>query len=538
MNQKKYIDRRWFVLLLLPLCLFSCTKNFKDYNTNPNALPIEFINRDNVYLGGFFKKMQESVLAVGGTGTNAANAYQRINNLCGDIYGGYHGMTHNWNAAGDQTTYNFTAVSWNGVAFNSFYTDIVRNSDTINKYAVNNPDVKALAKIIKVEAAHRIVDMYGPIPYFKTGTTLGTFGSPYDPMDVIYYSFFKDLDTAVTTLKQYAALGAKPMANFDAVYGGDYRLWIKFANSLKLRLAMRIAYVDPDKAKQYAEEAVNNEFGIITENSANAVIGGSGNIKYRNPLDILSNAYDETRMSANMESFLKGYKDPRLALWFEAATIAGDTVSTYRGIRNGNIIADGSKYIPFSKLKTDFQLTWLSASEVYFLRAEGALRGWNMGGAAQQLYESGVTKSFEQWGASGATAYLANSSNTPTEYSDPINSDNNVAATSGLLSTMTIKWNDADNFEKKLERILTQKWIAVYPNGQEAWSEYRRTGYPKLFGIKRNQGNDGRLSEAYPIKRLPYPASEYIQNAVNVTKGVQLLGGTDLGGTKLWWDKK
>lgn len=534
MNEFKFHNKRLGMLLTCVLILVSCTKNFREYNTNPNALPQEYINRDNVYLGGFFKQMQESIFPVGGTGTDAANAYQLMNNLCGDIYGGYHGQTHNWNAAGDQTTYNFTSVTWNTAAFNSFYNNIVKNCDTINKYAANNPDIRAVAKIIKVEAAHRVVDMYGPIPYFKTATSLGSFGSPYDPADSIYYSFFSDIDSAIATLKTFVVLGAKPLENFDAIYAGDYTRWVKFANSLKLRLAMRMVYADPAKARQYAEAAVKDEIGVITENAGSAIMRGVNNVKYRNPLATLSDAYNEARMSANMESFLRGYNDPRMPLWFNASKVSTDPANTYRGIRSGNVITDGSKYIPFSSLKTDFDLIWLSAAEVYFLRAEGAIRGWSMGGTPQQLYEAGIAGSFEQWSAGNAATYMANNTGTALGYTDPVNSNNNTPA----LTSITIKWSDADNFETKLERILTQKWIALYPNGQEAWSEYRRTGYPRLFGIKRNLGNDSRLSEAYPVKRLPYPGSEYQQNASNVARGVQLLGGVDLGGTKLWWDKK
>ncbi|HVI43932.1 MAG TPA: RagB/SusD family nutrient uptake outer membrane protein [Chitinophaga sp.] len=531
-----HVIKSFLYIIASAILLSSCTKNFKEYNTNPNALPADQINRDNVYLGGFFKQMEESVFPVGGTGTDAANSYQLVENLTGDIFGGYHGMTHNWNAAGDNTTYNFNAVGWNAAAFNLFYNNVIKNYDTIKRYTVKNPDIFAVAKIIKVQAAHRTVDIYGPIPYFNTSTTLSTLGSPYNPVDSIYYSFFADLDSAIQVLKPYVQLGAKPLQYYDPVYRGNYAQWIKFANSLKLRLAMRIVYADPAKAKQYAEAAVNDPGGIITDNIDNAAMQGVQGVTYNNPLATLSDAYQEARMSANMQSFLSGYKDPRMARFFNTSLIATDPANTYRGIRNGIIIADGTKYQPFSSLQSNFNVIWMPAAEVYFLRAEGALRGWNMGGTAQQLYETGIQQSFTQWGTGSASNYITDAASKALPYQDPVNSRNNVAAGSEL-STITIKWDNAAAFETALERIITQKWIAMYPNGQEAWSEFRRTHYPLLFTVVANLSG-GNVDTRKQVKRLPYPSSEYQLNRVNVSRGITLLGGPDNGITQLWWDKK
>src|SRR5690606_30835419 len=107
---------------------------------------------------------------------------------------------------------------------------------------------------------------------------------------------------------------------------------------------------------------------------------------------------------------------------------------------------------PFSKLKTDFDVIWMPAAEMYFLRAEGAIRNWNMQGTAKDLYETGVKKSFEQWAVTGADTYLANEVARAVNYTDPISASNNYSGTQ--ISSITIKWNDASNFENKLERIL------------------------------------------------------------------------------------
>ena len=104
-------------------------------------------------------------------------------------------------------------------------------------------------------------------------------------------------------------------------------------------------------------------------------------------------------------------------------------------------------------------------------------------------------------------------------------------------SSVTPKWNAGAGDEEKLERIITQKWIAMFPNGQEAWSEFRRTGYPKVIPIVNNLSG-GKVDTNVQVRRMTFPRSEYSNNAAGVAAATALLGGADTGGTKLWWDKK
>jgi len=158
------------------------------------------------------------------------------------------------------------------------------------------------------------------------------------------------------------------------------------------------------------------------------------------------------------------------------------------------------------------------------------LRGWNMGGTAQSLYEQGIQTSFDQYGLGSAAGYIA--STTPAApYVDPVNSANNA----GPASNVVVKWDDAASTESKLEQIITQKWLAMYPDGQEAWSEYRRTGYPRLYPVLVNN-SAGKIDSQAGIKRINMPAPEYNTNKAEVLKAVQCLGGPDNGGTALWWD--
>ena len=139
--------------------------------------------------------------------------------------------------------------------------------------------------------------------------------------------------------------------------------------------------------------------------------------------------------------------------------------------------------------------------------------------------------SFNQHEASDAATYIMDNVSTPADYVDPVNAANSTAA----MSTITIAWNAADNNETKLEKIITQKWIAMFPDGQEAWSEFRRTGYPKIFPVVSNQSG-GTIDTNIQIRRIPFVDSELSTNAAGVSGAKSLLNGPDNGGTRLWWD--
>ncbi len=409
----------------------------------------------------------------------------------------------------------------------------------VTKRAVANPQFVAVANIIKVEGMHRVSDIYGPIPYSKFGS--GSLATPYDDQETVYNTFFKDLDDAIKVLTEFVTKNPSDnsLNRFDLVYDGNYIQWIKFANSLKLRLAVRIAYANPALAKTKAEEAVSNSYGMLAVNGDNALVKSGKGVPTRNGLWVDDLSYNDTRMNASAESILKGFKDPRLSKYFMTSkVIPGD----YKGVRSGISFSgkpDAYLNSSSSTLKENTPVQYMCAAEVAFLRAEGALRGWSMGGSAQSFYEQGVKTSFEQYtlGSSDASTYLNNNTDTQAPYTDPINVANNVAANSPLLSKTTVKWDEGATMEQKLERIITQKWIAIFPDGQEAWSEFRRTGYPKIFPVVNNQSG-GTINTEKQIRRLPFSEDEYKNNNAEVTKAVGLLNGADNGGTKLWWDKK
>ena len=157
-----------------------------------------------------------------------------------------------------------------------------------------------------------------------------------------------------------------------------------------------------------------------------------------------------------------------------------------------------------------------------------------MGGEAKDLYNQAIALSFEQYGVTGADQYAADDFNMPAAYDDPLMTYSDYVP----RSTITIAWeDDAAYFERNLERIITQKWIANFPLGAEAWSEYRRTGYPHLLPVVENKSG-GAIDTEHMIRRLWYPPIEYTENLSNIKLAIGLLGGPDEGGTRLWWDKK
>lgn len=230
---------------------------------------------------------------------------------------------------------------------------------------------------------------------------------------------------------------------------------------------MRIVYAHPAKAKLYAESAVNHPIGVIKTTDASASLKSSVTNPIRNPIAYICFQYDDIRMGANMESFLKGYKDPRISSYFNQATIGAST--GYFGIRNGIRITNKSLYTPFStiKMEENSPLPWLSAAESYFTRAEGALRGWNMGGTAKELYETGIRTSFQQAGASGTDNYLNDNTSTAAAYRDPASPSNNVTAGSPLLSTITIKWNGPIVLKRSWNALLHKNGLLYSLTGKK-----------------------------------------------------------------------
>ena len=300
-------------------------------------------------------------------------------------------------------------------------------------------------------------------------------------------------------------------------------MWLKYANSLRLRLAMRISKVAPALAQTEAEKAMSNPGGLITTNAENMMLSLQGNIF--GPATCCF-AWDDTRMSASMESILIGYEDNRIHSYFapvgDASLVADHPDWPYKGVRVGALLVEKSDHTPYSTLNTDFNdagkvthRALFTAQETHFLLAEAALRGWTgVPGTAQFHYEEGVRMSFEEWGASGADAYLLNDTGLPLDYDDVVYEGDINDFTSRI--TVTVAWDEAADNELKLEKIMTQKWIAAQHNSIEAWVDHRRTGYPKLpYNYKNDSSSDhGVIDDDDFLKRVPifFGNSEQVNN--------------------------
>lgn len=503
-------------------------------NTNKHEATEEMMSHDNLKTGAFFTQMQRNVV-VFKDGKNLDSDYQIGQGMSGDIYGGYVAPTLDRDNGRHNGSYAFVS-GWLNMIFQTGFTNVMPAWQSITEIADEQglAEVRALATIIKVEAMHRVADAYGPIPYCNFGT--GSLKNNYDGLDEIYKKFFDELDESIDVLTDYVNGSTNPsiMADYDLVYSGDAKKWVKFANTLRLRLAMRVYYVNPTLAKTEAEKSIDNTIGVINEVSDRAELQHTSSLIYHHPLYEIAYNFNngEARMSAAMDSYLNGYKDPRREKYFKTASDGA-----YHGVRLGIISSSWNSYKGgnVSNLNMDNTTTpivWMTAAESYFLRAEGAMRGWSMNGTEKEFYNKGIEISFEEKGTSGAATYQTNNELKPAAFEDNVGSDNQSAP-----STVTIAWDDNASDELKLERIITQKWIALYPDGPEAWAEFRRTGYPKLFPVVKNNSN-GTINDAIQVCRLPYPQEEYTNNSAGVASGVSKLGGRDNGGTKLWWDKK
>ncbi|NND04897.1 MAG: SusD/RagB family nutrient-binding outer membrane lipoprotein [Saprospiraceae bacterium] len=513
----------FLIMLAVALVGFSCTDDFDELNTNPLALTADKV--DASLIGLAFAKAQYNIM-------RGASGYQISQNLFADMYCQYFAVTHP-NFPSDR----YTQVGrWSNSAWVNFYNKapnvkFVEDFTAEQGLAVQN----AVAKIWRVQAYHRVTDFWGPVPYSQFGN--GELSVPYDQQEAIYRSFFPTLDEAVSVLN--ANLGGSAFGSNDLIFSGDVASWVTFANSLRLRLAMRIRYVDPGLAKAEAEKAV--AAGVMTSNEQNATVLTTANSFH--PLNQIT-AWSEFRMSTLMESILEGYEDPRLPVYFAPAANgdSDDDGSPFEGLRNGQSQVQNTNpnnNLGHSDLADYFRpvnqpnnppIEVMSAAEVYLLRAEGALVGWNMGGTAQELYEQGIRASMQRWAAAddaAIDAYIA-SSNVPAD----------ASAESPAVSDIPVAFETGGDQERQLEQIITQKWLALYPDGFEAFAELRRTGYPKQYTRLNSENLDVGVGDL--MRRMKYESSEFSNNRAEVEAAIASpeIGGQDKNSTKLWWDKK
>ena len=503
----------------LALVASSCTDDFDDLNTDKTRLTADQIG--SAELSSAFAQAQYN-----GVGYAVAWRQQLVKNLFADVYGGYFSVAHPNFPSGRYTL----PGGWLNGGWDAHYSQAAASMLMILDITGQNNDAtaNAVASIWKVYTYIPMTDQWGPIPYSSVGS--GESSIAYDSQESIYTDFFRTLDKAVADLEAHR--GETVFSGGDLIYNGSVEHWLRFANTLRLRIAMRVSgvagySVDGQSPQQIAEAAVAS--GVIEDVSGLAQYPTSGS-RLNSYSVMLGWGADkgEFRMSSFAESVLKGYEDPRLSIYYRPSDATGD----YEGLSNGlsstelgdadyvNMSPMGERWRVANGSTTPMRV--MSSAEASFLRAEGALKGWNMGGSAQQFYEQGIRLSMEEWGGidAGAIDAYISSEKTPVAPND--------FAQNPAASDIPVKFgaNGAD----QLEQIITQKWIALYPNGYEAWAEFRRTGFPKIYLPKNNDaGTNGY------INRLLYPDSEASTNSAELQKGIQLLGTNSIE-QKVWWD--
>lgn len=554
---------------------WSCTKDFDEINTNPNGVTADKIDPSFQLTNVMF-----------GTGMDA-HIHQRIQNLYCDIFAQYfanEGFTSQRYVPVESWTNDYwSAGYYNGWVSN--LNDIIRNegrkSTKSNSYHI--------ARIYKALVVSRATDLFGDIPYFKAADGTGT-NPPYDRQADIYKDMLKELKEASAGL---SATNPNIASSQDLVYRGDVMKWKRFANSLRLRLAMRVSEADPALAKTNAEEAVAAEGGVMKSAAESMIIpkspsygwgrdnaygkyygwggmtmsrsmenllvglGGQpfpGSLKVDDQGTLLTSTVENSRFDPNANRFRVGVPskvDPRGPILFEPTTAASggkaeddvdgkkvNTVGRWAGIPSGLPAAATSlsqySNVRYARLGTpfldpEFDYTMMPYAEVAFLLAEGAYRGWNMGGTAQQFYEAGIRASMEQLKVPAATitAYLSST-------------DENTYGT-------TVKWGNQSGktylgkpADGPMQKIITQKYISMFPDGSwEAWNDKRRLNLPILVPHYGAEANTISATDGSPgnfIKRITYPTVEQINNKTLYSDAVAKQGPDEVR-TRLWWDK-
>ena len=530
-----------YIFLALTLCAALSACDYEAVNTNVYGVSDEELGP--LKYGARFMNMQQKVIPIGSPTetTGPGNDLQNTDLISSGNYIGYFGNNNDWNDV-LEATWNFADARM-AYAYQNFYSNMFQSWNEIYQLAkdADTPSEQAMlavTNIVKNAGWLRATDVFGPISY----TTAGD-GSPapkFDSQATVYKAMMEDLAKSVDILKNVTF---SVLADYDVIYNGDARKWTKLANSLMLRMAVRTHFVDEALAKTYIERALDPANGGVIETVTDeAKIASSDKMPLKNSMIASVDEYGETRMGATIWSYLTGYNDPRLDVYFTQGTYGWS--SGYYPIAPTNDQAKqnegntyGAYYASKPKVSSSSPLYWFRASETYFLKAEAALYGLYAGGDAKTLYQEGVRMSFEENGASGADSYL-------------VKTDKPKAMTTALykyppmsyscdlsIGNTSPSWDDAATQEEQLQKIITQKYLALYPNAVEAWTEYRRTGYPYIMKPK-DTAAPGRIgatdADCRAPERFRFAPSAYDSNP-NMAEIPQLLGGADQGSTRLWW---
>jgi|APDOM4702015159_1054818.scaffolds.fasta_scaffold17589_1 hypothetical protein len=471
----------YLIIIVFIAAVTGCTDKFEDFNTDkkhPAVVPGEAL----------FSNAQKQLADY----MNNTNVNTNIFKL----------MSQYWT----ETTYideaNYDLITRNistGIYTNLYLrvlTDLKEAKTIIEatKVSANEEAAKQnklqIIELVNVYVYSHLVDVFGAAPY-KDALNIDNVYPKYDTGKDIYTDLFTRLNAALGKLN--ASAGSYGAA--DLYYEGDVAKWIKFGNSLKVRMAITIADADDALAKSSIEAAASK---VFTSNDDDCLIQYQPTSPNYNQLyaDLVASGRHDFVPANTIVDAMNTLQDPRREAYF--TTLDGEYVGGEYGYSNSF-----SQYSHISDViqEPTFPGLMLTYSEVCFYMAEAAARGYNVGGTAEAWYNKGITASFDFWGVSGAAAYLAKPE---------------VAYT-----TAAGTWK---------QKIGTQSWLAAYTRGIEAYTTWRRLDYPIL-----NLPEDATKYSDIPV-RFTFPVNEQTLNAANY-KAISAAIGGDLISTKIFWDK-
>lgn len=507
------MKRRYLYTLLIALCsyLMACTGHFDELNTSKTG-------SSETLPDGLMTRSLRS-------GSLDYYYYQRMQQLYVNFYSQYYANVKNgWYTDVYSFQERWADDFWRGNYADPQGTFIgLADRAALLARQQGSPNKEAIARIWKVFLFQRMTDLWGDIPYsqaFKPTIMQPAFDSQRD----IYLHMLQELEQMAAQLDEKQPAYGPADILMQGPDAEKVRAWKRFANSLRLRMAMRISAVEPALARSQVQ-ALHPD-SLLQQNAHNVLMRVMGategdNERNRNPLTYID-SFDEDRVSATLVEYLQQYNDPRLRMYVRPATLDGQ----YRGFPNGVDPAtltasnyDLTRYARMGSLMVQpyFPTYLLLYAEVCFLKAEAALKGWMQGDAAQ-YYAQGIQASIAMY----AQHYnaLDEVKKDPSRRIDP------EQAFAAYMEQPQVRFEPS----RGLEQIITQKWLANVNNGFESYAEYRRTGLPKLRDIPFKGGDTrGRMPQ-----RLRYPNTPYQFSPQQVGQAAARMGGDDML-IRLWW---
>lgn len=395
-----------------------------------------------------------------------------------------------------------------------------------SEYGTNANQI-AIAKITKAYIYWITTDRWGDIPYSEALKGAGNLTPKYDKQEDIYFALMKECKDAAAMLDLSEP---KPIKG-DILFAGATAKWKRLANSLRMLMAMQLTKKYPaagGKAALEFADAAGAAGGIIDNNTYNATINYPGG-GFKHPWYLAYESRDDYASSKTMGDVLSGLGDGRGAAYGTNSTMFPVGLTRDLAIAYGNSVANAQSRVLRADLRqANSPYVVISAATVLLARAEGYERGWIPGGtvAAEADYVAGVTASYGQWGLTVPGGYFAGAANYTTGAGVP----GSIGAGTAPYDNFRAASNNVQDAAttSKLARIALQRWIAGFPNGDEGWSTWRRTGVPNL---KLTRFKTGEY-----VLRWVYGANDYSLNNAATVAAAAAIGG-DKQETMVWWQK-